>query len=62
MNEHTDPEFLSKRDMARSLRVTVRTIENWTYRGVLPKPLRIGHVVRWPQSVLQKLQQQAEAK
>jgi excisionase family DNA binding protein len=41
--------FLNKKDLAQQLRVTVRTVENWQRRGVLPF-CKIGKVVlfHWP--------------
>lgn len=41
--------FLNKKDLAQHLRVTVRTIENWQRRGVVPF-CKMGKVVlfHWP--------------
>lgn len=49
-----DSAFLDKRQLAARLNMTVRTIENWQKRGILPY-IRIGKVVRfhWPEVVQQ---------
>ena len=47
--------MLNKRELAERLRLTVRTVENWQRRGVLPF-VKVGKVVlfHWP-DVLQQL-------
>lgn len=42
-----DPELLRIEDVARLLSVTPMTVRNWTRRGLLPQPKRIGASVRW---------------
>lgn len=39
--------LLSAHDLARELRVSVRTLRSWDAAGHIPKPLRLGHAVRW---------------
>ncbi len=47
--------FESKIDVAKRLKVSVRTVENWMRRKVLPY-LKIGKVVRfWDEGVLEAL-------
>ena len=38
--------ILAKADLAKALRVSLRTIENWQDRGILV-PIKIGGVVRF---------------
>jgi len=48
-----DPNgFLTKRELAVRLKMTVRTVENWQRRGILPY-MKIGKVVRfhWPEVI-----------
>ena len=44
--------MLTKREVAERLKVTVRTVENWQQRGVLPY-VKIGKVVlfHWPEVI-----------
>jgi excisionase family DNA binding protein len=41
--------MLTKKELAQRLKLTVRTIENWQHRGVLPY-IKVGKVVlfHWP--------------
>ena len=45
--------ILDKADLAKALRVSVRTVEHWQWLGILV-PIRIGHVVRfdWEDSMV----------
>jgi predicted DNA-binding transcriptional regulator AlpA len=45
-----EPELIRARDVARRLDISLRTVWNWTARGILPPPLRMGHVTRWRRS------------
>ena len=44
--------MLNKRELAQRLKMTVRTVENWQKRGVLPY-VKVGKVVlfHWPEVV-----------
>jgi predicted DNA-binding transcriptional regulator AlpA len=39
-------------DVARELRVSVKTVRRWDAAGLIPRPLKIGHCVRWPRDVI----------
>lgn len=39
-------EFLTKRELAERLKVSVRTLENWVARGLI-RQAKIGHTVRF---------------
>lgn len=39
--------LLSRRDLARELRVSVREVDRLRARGALPAPLRFGRSPRW---------------
>jgi excisionase family DNA binding protein len=47
-----DHGFLDKRELAEHLKITVRTVENWQKRGVLPF-IKVGKIVlfHWPDVV-----------
>ena len=49
--------LLSKREVAGRLRITVRTVENWQQRGILPF-VKVGKIVlfHWP-DVLEHLRE-----
>lgn len=42
-----DADLISKNDLAHELGVCRRTVDNWTDRGLLPQPRKIGYVVRY---------------
>lgn len=46
MNQEFDSEFLTIGELARRVKVTDRTIQNWTANGMIPS-LRIGRVRRY---------------
>jgi excisionase family DNA binding protein len=48
-NGHNPDDYLTKEELAKRLKKTVRTIENWQRRGVLPF-VKIGPCVLfyWP--------------
>lgn len=41
-------QLLSKEDIAKILSVSTKTINNWVYKGLMPKPdIRSKRLVRW---------------
>jgi excisionase family DNA binding protein len=40
-------ELLTEEELARYLKVTVRTVRNWRAEGTGPRPLRAGRGVRY---------------
>ncbi len=50
--ENQSDVMLNKRELAARLKLTVRTIENWQRRGILPF-VKVGRVVlfHWPEVV-----------
>ncbi|MEM0947457.1 MAG: helix-turn-helix domain-containing protein [Pseudomonadota bacterium] len=56
----TDP-LLSDREAAAMLGCARSSIWRWASDGVLPKPLKIGGMARWRQSVIQDVVSKAEA-
>lgn len=40
-------KFLTKKEVADVLRVSVRTITDYNSRGLLPKPKRLGRILLW---------------
>jgi excisionase family DNA binding protein len=45
-------ELLTARDCARLLRCSVRHIYRLTDSGAMPRPVRLGQLVRWSRRVL----------
>jgi len=45
--EASAPVMIAARDVARLLSVSERTIWQWAADGHLPRPVKIGRVVRW---------------
>lgn len=44
--------LLSAADLARELRVSIRTLRAWDAAGRIPRPIRLGHAVRWERAEL----------
>jgi hypothetical protein len=46
----TPPDFINKAEVARRLNKTVKTVDNWMKRGILPY-YKLAHTVtfRWPE-------------
>jgi predicted DNA-binding transcriptional regulator AlpA len=40
-------EFLTARDLALVLRISVRTVWRWHAQDKLPPPFRVGRIIRW---------------
>lgn len=51
----TNAIYLKKVEIAKMLRVTTRTIENYVNKGLLPAPVRIGGRPLWPEDIVLKL-------
>lgn len=45
-----DPDLatLTLEEVARHLKVTQKTVRRWYALGQFPKPIRVGHRLRWP--------------
>ena len=46
-NPPADPLVVGARELADLLRVGLRTVRSMDAAGKLPKPVKIGHSVRW---------------
>ena len=42
------PDLCSAETLAHRLDCSVSTVHNYVRRGLLPKPVKIGELVRWP--------------
>lgn len=42
-----EPLLLTRAQVAATLQITVRTLDRWTERGLVPEPMRIGGTSRW---------------
>ena len=47
MKRHYPPEYASAKTLAHRLDCSETTIHKYVRRGLLPKPLNIGELVRW---------------
>ena len=47
------PQFLTARDIARLLKCSVRTVYRLTDSGRMPRPVKLGAMVRWPREVIE---------
>lgn len=45
-------KFLTKKEVAEVLRVSVRTITEYNSKGLLPRPKRLGRTLLWEESEL----------
>ena len=41
------PDLLNAREVAKRLRISIRTVWRWTAAGILPSPFRLGRITRW---------------
>ena len=49
-------KFLTKKEVAEVLRVSVRTITEYNAKGLLPQPKRLGRILLWDEDeVIQKV-------
>lgn len=55
-----DETYLTRKDLSENLKVTIRTICAWEKKEIL-KPIKIGHVIRYRQSDINKILQQTKA-
>jgi DNA-binding transcriptional MerR regulator len=46
--------YLKKKEVADLLRVTVRTVTSYMQHGLIPNPRRVGKILLWDQSELQR--------
>lgn len=49
--------WVSTREIAEEMGVTVSTVQVWRRTGVLPKPVKRGHHVRWPTTQIREWKQ-----
>jgi predicted DNA-binding transcriptional regulator AlpA len=42
-----EPLLLTRAQVAATLQITVRTLDRWTRRGLVPEPMHIGGTSRW---------------
>jgi len=47
------PAMLTVRDVARMLNCSARTVYRLTDAGTMPKPVRLGALVRWPRETIE---------
>lgn len=57
----TDP-LLTAREGAAELQISVPTFWRWVANGILPKPVKLGNMSRWPRSELVDFIEKAKAK
>ena len=48
------PPYLSERQVAEALNLSVRTLQHWRLEGRGPLFVRIGRAVRYPQGEIEK--------
>lgn len=56
----TDP-LLTAREGADLLQVSIPTFWRWAAKGLLPKPVKLGGLSRWPQSEIIAVIERAKA-
>ena len=56
----SDKHYLTKRQLAERLQCCTRTIERRCAAGEIPRPLRIGRLVRWSAEQLEQWQEQEQ--
>lgn len=49
-----DTHYYTPKDLVKRLRVDRSTVTRWIQRGVLPPPFKVGNVVRWPASTIDR--------
>jgi excisionase family DNA binding protein len=54
LTARTFEKLLTKKDVADLLGLTERTVERLIARGLFPRPLKVGHSVRWRVAVVEK--------
>ncbi|QDU79813.1 Helix-turn-helix domain protein [Polystyrenella longa] len=47
MKSMDDYELLDRAELAQRLKVSLRTLQRYIARGMLPKPVYLGRLVRW---------------
>lgn len=56
----TDP-LLTAREGSDLLQVSIPTFWRWAAKGLLPKPVKLGGLSRWPQSEILAVIERAKA-
>lgn len=58
--EHSDP-LVNDKEGAAILGIAVPTWHKWVQRGLIPKPVKLGHLSRWPRSEVLAIIERAKA-
>ena len=58
--ESRDP-LLTDKDAAKILGASVPTIWRWVREGIVPKPVKLGRLSRWPRSEILGVIERAKA-
>ena len=58
--EHADP-LLTDKEGCAILGIAKPTWHKWVQRGLLPKPVKLGHLSRWPRSEVLAVIERAKA-
>jgi len=58
--EKLDP-LLTDKDTAKILGTSVPTIWRWAREGIVPKPVKLGRLSRWPRSEILGVIERAKA-
>ena len=52
--QFADDEFLTRADVCDRLKISRKTLWEWTRDGIAPPTVKIGGTVRYPKSLLEK--------
>jgi excisionase family DNA binding protein len=52
MSDNRPADYLTKTELASMLRVSTRTINNYTRTGAIPEPVKIGRKALWSRAAL----------
>jgi predicted DNA-binding transcriptional regulator AlpA len=52
MNDKKTADYLTKTELAAMLRVSTRTINNYTRTGTIPEPVKFGRKALWSRALL----------
>jgi len=47
------PKMLTVHDVARMLNCSARTVYRLTDSGRMPRPIRLGSLIRWPKEIIE---------
>lgn len=57
---HADP-LLTDKEGCAILGIAKPTWHKWVQRGLIPKPVKLGHLSRWPRSEVLEIIERAKA-